>query len=89
MLEKIYKMLQDGEEFGEVLPHRLGGTFFWDVLCLSPNMKYIRWRHYGSSANKNTKKDLKWILAEIFHMTPEEFIRKYKTYSEYKKGELA
>jgi hypothetical protein len=87
-LEKIYEMLQNGESFGEVLPHRLGGTFFWDVLSVSPvGKKYIRWRHYGSSANKNTKKDLAWILSEIFKMTPEEFMSKYTTYAEYKERE--
>ena len=85
-LEKIYEMLQNGESFGEILPHRLGGVFFWDVLCLSPTGEYIRWRNYGSSANKNTKKDLRWILTEIFKMTPEEFMEKYTTYAEYKKG---
>lgn len=87
--ELIWKKLQDGEMFGEILPHRLGGTFFWYVLCLSPTKQYIRWRNYGSSANKNTKKDLKWILTEIFKITPEEFLAKYKTYAEYKRGESA
>ena len=85
-LELIWNKLQNGESFGEVLPHRLGGMFFWDVLCLSPTGEYIRWRNYGSSANKNTKKDLKWILTEIFKMTPEEFIKKYTTYTKYKMG---
>ena len=88
MLEKLYEMLNNGETFGEILPHRLGGTFFWDVLSVSPvGKKYIRWRHYGSSANKNTKKDLAWILREIFKMTPEEFMEKYTTYAEYKRSE--
>ena len=87
MLEKLYKMINDGEIFGEVLPHRLGGTFFWDVMSVSPvGKKYIRWTHYGSSANKNTIKDLAWILSEIFKMTAEEFMVKYTTYAEYKKG---
>ena len=85
-LELIWEKLQNGESFGEIIPHRLGGTFFWDVLCLSPTKQYIRWRNYGSSANKNTTKDLAWILSEIFKMTPEKFMAKYTTYAEYKKG---
>ena len=88
-MELIWQKLQDGETFGEILPHRLGGTFFWDVLSVSPvGKKYIRWRHYGYSANKNTKKDLKWILSEIFKMPPEEFMQKYTTYTDYTKEEI-
>lgn len=29
--------------------------------------KYFYWRHYGSSANKITKKDFKWLLQTIFN----------------------
>ena len=28
--------------------------------------KYFCWRHYGSSANKITKKEFKWLLQTIF-----------------------
>ena len=28
--------------------------------------KYFCWHHYGSSANKITKKDFKWLLQTIF-----------------------
>lgn len=27
---------------------------------------YIGWRHYGSSANKNTLKELQWVIDVIF-----------------------
>ena len=36
--------------------------------CLWLNNKYIFWRHYGQSANKNTLKDLRWILKVIFEI---------------------
>ena len=86
MLEKLYAMLNAGEVFGEILPHRLGGNFFWDVLSINQITGNIRWRHYGSSANKNTIGQLAWILRVIFELTPEEFMAKYTTYAEYKKG---
>lgn len=31
------------------------------------NGKYFRWHHYGSSAIKTTKKELKWLLQTIFN----------------------
>jgi hypothetical protein len=45
--------------------------------------EYIFWRHYGSSANKCTRKDLRWVLKEIYHMTPAEFLAEYTTYHEF------
>ena len=37
------------------------------------------WSHYGSSANKATKKDLLWIITQVFDLTPEQFEQKYIT----------
>ena len=82
-LKLIYDKLLAGEEFGTIDQHRLGGTYFWRVL--SADKQYIRWCHYGSSANKRTMEDLKWIITVIFRMTPEEFLYKYTTYSEWKR----
>ena len=82
-LKFIYNKLIDGEIFGSIRKSSLGGTYFWDVL--SSNGKYIRWTHYGSSANKATLEELRWILTEIFEMTPEEFLFEYTTYNEYKR----
>lgn len=86
-LKFIYDKLQQGEIFGSIEKHRLGGTYFWDVMCIGNGVggNYIFWRHYGSSANRVSLQNLKWILKEIFKMTPEEFLYKYTTYSEYKR----
>lgn len=81
-LKLIYAKLLEGESFGTVEPHRQGGTFFWDVL--SADNTYIYWRCYGQSANKTSLQNLKWIIREIFRMTPEEFLYTYMTYSKYK-----
>ena len=46
-------------------------------ICVSPDGKYIRWRHYGESANENTNRDLRWLLETIFKkcetITPAEW----------------
>lgn len=51
--------------------------YFDCVLSLSPDYKYIRWNHYGSSANKNNIKELFWIITTIFEMSPVEFLNRY------------
>ena len=76
---ELFNRLNAGEVFVEILPHRLGGTFFWQVL--SADSRFIYWRHYGSSANKNKLESLAWILENIFNMTAEEFLSKYTTRS--------
>lgn len=82
-LKFIYQKILDGEIFGKIDQHNQGGTYFWDVL--SANRQYIYWKHYGSSANKTSLQNLKWILTEIFKMTPEQFLFNYTTYNEWKK----
>ena len=82
-LKFIYDKLRAGEIFGKIEKHNQGGTYFWDVL--SANNEYIYWTHYGSSANKVSLQNLKWILTEIFKTTPEQFLLDYTTYDEYKR----
>lgn len=46
-------------------------------IWVSEDGKYIRWRHYGQSANKNTDGQLRWLLETIFEkcetVTPAEW----------------
>lgn len=86
-LKIIYKKLQNGEIFGKIEPHRMGGTYFWDVLWAYniQAQKYICWRHFGESANKFRLTDLKWVIEVIFRTTPEQFLFDYTTYSEWKR----
>lgn len=79
----IYDKLIAGESFGLIGKHRLGGTYFWDVLYYDRN--YIQWRYYGSGANKASLENLKWILSNIFELSPEEFLYKYTTHNEWKR----
>lgn len=71
-LERIYKNLNAGYQYGDYLVN-VRYPMFTPCLSVSENGVYIRWRHYGSSANDNTKRDLQWIIETIFKTTPEEF----------------
>ena len=53
----------------------VGDYIFWWVL--SCDGSYIHWRNYGSSAIKNSKSELAWLLVKVFEMTPSEFVDKY------------
>lgn len=74
-LKEIYKNINNGKKYGYVMKN-VKYPFFDTVL--SANEQYIFWRHFGSSANKNTIGNLEWILENIFKLTPEEFIEKYE-----------
>lgn len=86
-LNLIYDKLTSGESFGSIDKYREGGTYFWIVMSIGYGNggKFIFWNHYGSSANRVSKKNLSWIITEIFRMTPEEFLFKYTTYTEWKR----
>ena len=46
-------------------------------ITVSPTKEYIRWRHFGQSANENTDGQLRWLLETIFEscetVTPAEW----------------
>lgn len=73
-LDRIYNNLNAGYQYGEYLAN-VRYPMFTPCLSVSENGAYIRWRHYGESANENTKKDLNWIIETIFKTTTEEFER--------------
>jgi len=82
-LKLIYDKIRAGEIFGKIDKHRLGGSYFWDVLWIENG--FIHWRNYGSSANKISLKNLKWIIENIFKTTAEQFLFDYTTYNEWKR----
>lgn len=73
--EDLLKHLLGGWKFGYVMDYR-DGTKGINVV-LSADRHYIHWTNYGSSANKATAKDLKWVIEQIFESNIPEFIRKY------------
>lgn len=81
--EKIYADLKAGYSYGfdftwdhyNNKPMRY--PFFDTVIFYDPIKNLFRWTHYGSSANKATKKELKWLISVIFKCSAVEFLEKY------------
>ena len=74
-LKEIDNNINNGKKYGYMMKN-VKYPFFDTVL--SANKQYIYWQRFGSSANKNTVKDLEWILENIFELSPEKFIEKYE-----------
>lgn len=72
--DEIYSNLKRGIVYGENITN-VRFPYFRTVL--SCDGKYWFWSHYGSSANKATKSELRWILSKIFKLTPIEFLEEY------------
>lgn len=75
-IERIYNNLQIGAKYGKYIKN-VRFPYFDCTLSLNPSKTFIRWRHYGESANKNTIEDLEWIISCIFKMNPDEFENNY------------
>lgn len=76
-LEIIFNNINTGKTYGKMFT-KCKYPFFNINLCLGNNSKFIYWNSFGSSHNKNTLTDLRWIIETIFHTTPEKFILDYE-----------
>lgn len=75
-VDRIFENLYQGYHYGYFMTN-VHYPMFSTVLSLSCDKKYIRWQHFGSSANSATKTDLQWIIETIFKTTPEQFEKRY------------
>ena len=75
-LNRIYENINRGYCYGYFVSN-VRYPYFDTCLSVSENGEFIRWTHYGSSANKNTKQALQWIIETIFKTTADEFEKKY------------
>lgn len=81
--EKIYADLRAGYSFGRDVTWNyydnepLRYPFFDAAISYDPIKKLFRWSHFGRSANKATKKDLAWLLSDIFECSAADFLKKY------------
>lgn len=71
-LRKIYYNINKGQMYG-----KQKNWGFDTNLSLTYNNN-IYWCNYGSSCNKNTLKDLDWIIRTIFKTTPTQFLKDYQ-----------
>jgi len=75
----IFENLNNGKYYGQKtacgqhIDKR--GFYYSDVLSRYNN--YFRWTYFGSSCEKNTAENLRWILTHIFKMSAVEFSEKY------------
>lgn len=58
-IKKIYNDLNNGAIYCGVCNNKGVGMIYASGL-------YIRWQHYGQSANKNTPENLRWLIENIF-----------------------
>lgn len=58
------------------------GNVFYPSLYISGD--YIHWTNYGSSAASISTKDLAWILCDMFHQTPSEFVAMHERFGSWK-----
>lgn len=73
-LDRIYSRLNSGKVYGEYLTNVRFPCFY---PCLSCDGDFIHWRHFGTSANRNSRKELAWILEVIFQMSAVDFEKRY------------
>ena len=70
-LNVIYINLKKGKRYGYMVRNVRYPYFHTDLMY---DGQYWCWHNYGSSANRATKKELKWIIETIYKMSPVEFI---------------
>lgn len=74
-LRELFDSLQAGAVYG----HRVNNVpcpFFWENIGIHAG--WIKWNHYGASANRVTMHDLAFVVFVIFKTTPREFMSKYE-----------
>lgn len=81
-LKDIYNNINSGKRYARLITGNnpfMPEPFYYTVLEVITGRKgkLIHWAHYGSSCEGNTLKELRWVLAVIFKLTPEEFINMY------------
>lgn len=80
-LDRIYNALKSGDSYGKPMRYRythgeLGGTEYYAYVLYYNNRHFI-WNYNGMSLHKPTKTELRWILKNIFKMTPVEFEQRF------------
>lgn len=91
-LNQIYYNLLSGQRYGKDIFKFANGDgprfpYFSEAISYGTDRdgtKIFRWTHYGSSANRATKTELKWIIKTIFKMTAEQFQAEYITHDQSK-----
>ena len=74
-LRELFDSLKAGAVYGHQV-NNVPCPFFWENIGIHAG--WIKWNHYGASANRVTMHDLAFVVFVIFKTTPREFMSKYE-----------
>lgn len=74
-LRELFNSLKAGDVYGHQV-NNVPCPFFWENIGIHDG--YIKWNHYGASANRVTMHDLAFVVFVIFKTTPREFMAEYE-----------
>lgn len=74
-LRELFEDLKTGAVYGHQV-NNVSYPFFWENIGIHSG--YIKWNHYGASANAVSMNDLAFVVFTIFKTTPREFMSKYE-----------
>jgi len=74
-LREFFDSLKAGAVYGHQV-NNVPCPFFWENIGIHDG--WIKWNHYGASANRVTMHDLAFVVFDIFKTTPREFMAEYE-----------
>ena len=74
-LRELFEDLKSGAVYGHQV-NNVRYPFFWENIGIHAG--WIKWNHYGASANAVSMHDLAFVVFDIFKTTPREFMSKYE-----------
>lgn len=69
-IKNIMQLLDDGKNV------YIGSGCLWEIQ--ERGKIYIKWHHYGSSANRRTLEELTWVINTIFGFKYKKIVYTYK-----------
>lgn len=74
-LRELFEDLKSGAVYGHQV-NDVTYPFFWENIGIHGS--YIKWSHYGASANDVSMDDLAFVVFDIFKTTPRAFMQEYE-----------
>lgn len=74
-LRELFEDLKSGAVYGHQV-NNVTYPFFWENIGIHGS--YIKWNHYGSSAEAVSMNDLAFIVFTIFKTTPRALMQEYE-----------
>ena len=74
-LRELFEDLKAGSVYGHQV-NNVPYPFFWENVGIHDG--YIKWNHYGASANAVSMNDLAFVVFVIFRTTPRRFMTEYE-----------